>query len=207
MIKYKYIAIEGNIGAGKSTLTKLLHRFFGGELLLETFEENDSLKAFYENPSFALNAEVQFLLDRSLQLQKLNEKNHELIFADYVPLKSLIFAKENLSKQDYAHYENLAKRLLDNFPQPDIIIFLNRSIPNLLDNIRNRGRSYESNIDEMYLQKVQNGYENELFKLYQCPILQIEGSTINLKNQSQLANAFEQILSKDYAPTVRKISI
>ena len=185
----------------------LLHRFLGGELLLETFEENESLKAFYENTSFALNAEVQFLLDRSLQLQRLNEKNHELIIADYVPLKSLIFAKENLTKEDFKHYETLAKRLLGHFPAPDIIVFLNRSIPNLLDNIRKRGREYESKIDAAYLKKVQNGYEKDLFQMYHCPILQIEGNTINLKNQSQLASAFEQILSRDYAPTLRKVSI
>ena len=99
MLNYKHIAIEGNIGAGKTTLSNFLAKNFNGDLLLEEFEENEFLKDFYDNNSFALHAEVQFVLDRSKQLFQFHSQPHNLIFSDYYPMKSLIFSKNELECQ------------------------------------------------------------------------------------------------------------
>ena len=93
MLKYKHIAIEGNIGAGKTTLAKMLSSHLDSSLLLEEFEDNHFLKAFYNGKDFAIHAEIQFILDRSKQLADFFSKKHQLIISDYVPEKSLIFSK------------------------------------------------------------------------------------------------------------------
>ena len=207
MIPYKYIAIEGNIGAGKSTLANFLNKYFGGKILMEQFEENASLKEFYKNPSFALNTEIQFVLDRSLQLTNFHKQNHELIIADYIPQKSLIFARNNLSKKDFLLYEPIAKRLLMQHPQPDLIIYLNRTTSELMENIKRRGRDYELSMGEDYLEGIHSGYEKYLFAMCNCPIVEINAREIDLKKPEQLAAAFQRIIGADYAPTRRKVDL
>ncbi|MCB9188921.1 MAG: deoxynucleoside kinase [Flavobacteriales bacterium] len=207
MIKYNYIAIEGNIGAGKSTLAKFLHRYFGGGLLLEEFEENESLKDFYENPEFALNAELQFVLDRSRQLFRFHQKANQFIIADYIPLKSLIFARNNLPKKEFGLYEPIAMRMLKDYPQPDLILFLDRDLDELQENIKKRGREYEQTVSNDYLQGIQDGYENYLFDMVNVPILKIQAKEIDLKRQDVLASAFQRIFQTEYATAVRKVDL
>ena len=207
MIPYKYIAIEGNIGAGKSTLATFLNKYFGGKILMEQFEENASLKEFYKNPSFAINTEIQFVLDRSLQLTNFHKQNRELIISDYIPQKSLIFARNNLSKKDFLLYEPIAKRLLMQHPQPDLIIYLNRTTSELLENIKRRGRDYELSMGEDYLEGIHAGYEKYLFEMCNCPIVEINAREIDLKKPEQLASAFQRIIGAEYAPTRRKVDL
>ena len=167
LIPYKYIAIEGNIGAGKSTLATFLYKCFGGRLLMEQFEENESLKEFYRNPSFALNAEIQF----------------------------------------FKLYEPIAKRLLMEHPQPDLILYLNRTTDELLENIKRRGRDYELSMGEDYLDGINSGYENYLFEMTDCPIIEINAKEIDLKKPKQLEAAFQRIIGVEYAPTRRKVDL
>lgn len=207
MKPYKYIAIEGNIGAGKSTLATFLNKYFGGKLLMEQFEENASLKEFYKNPSFAINTEIQFVLDRSLQLSNFHKIEHDLIISDYIPQKSLIFARNNLSKKDFLLYEPIAKRLLLQHPQPDLIIYLNRTTSELLENIKNRGRDYELSMGEDYLEGIHSGYEKYLFEMCNCPIIEINAREIDLRKPAQLASAFQRIIGAEYASTRRKVDL
>lgn len=207
MIKYKYIAIEGNIGAGKSTLAKLLHKYFGGSILLEEFEDNESLKEFYENPEFALNAELQFVLDRSRQLYKFHQGNTSFIIADYIPLKSLIFARNNLPKKEFELYAPIASRMLQDYPQPDLILYLDRDLSELQENIKKRGREYEQEMDDDYLAGIQDGYENYLFEMVNVPILKIKAKEIDLRQQDQLASAFQRIFQTEYATAVRTVDL
>ena len=207
MIKYKYIAIEGNIGAGKSTLAKFLNRYFGGGLLLEEFEANESLKDFYSNPDFALNAELQFLLDRSRQLYRFHQNNNTFIIADYIPLKSLIFARNNLPKKEFELYEPIAKKMLQDYVQPDLILFLDRDLGELQENIKKRGRAYEQSMSDSYLQRIQDGYENYLFEMVNVPILKIEARHIDLRKPELLASAFQRVFQTEYATAVRKVDL
>jgi len=207
MHKYKYIAIEGNIGAGKSTLANFLHRHIPSNLLLEEFEENDSLKDFYNNPKFALQAEMQFLLDRNRQLNQFHSSTEGLIIADYIPKKSLIFAKLNLTPDDYQLYEQMANKMLNDFPQPDLVIYLKRTTDELLQNIRQRGRDYETDIQPAYLNSLNESYENDLDKLVDCPIIEIKAKDIVLNNVQGLKAAFERIFQSDFASTRRNVDL
>ena len=154
MLKYKHIAIEGNIGAGKTTLAKMLSSHLDSSLLLEEFEDNHFLKAFYNGKDFAIHAEIQFILDRSKQLADFFSKKHQLIISDYVPEKSLIFSKMNLLDNEYKIVKELTNVLYKSFQKPDLIIFIDRNTNELIDNIIKRGRSYEQNIDGSYIEKI-----------------------------------------------------
>ena len=206
MVKYKHIAIEGNIGAGKTTLAKFLSKHLNGSLLLEQFEENHFLKAFYDGKDFALHAELQFILDRSKQLSDFFSKEHELIISDYIPQKSLIFSKMNLSKDEYTVIANLTKILYKQFSNPDLIIFIDRDNDGLIDNIMKRGRPYESKIDYSYINNLTQGYEDWLEEVKQ-PVLRINASEINMSQPERLSNAFIKILNQKYTNNQRKITL
>lgn len=174
---------------------------------MEEFEDNESLKEFYENPVFALNAELQFVLDRSRQLYKFHEQNNDFIIADYIPLKSLIFAKNNLPQKEFLLYEPIAKKMLENYPQPDLIIFLDRDLPELQENIKKRGRVYEQSVSEDYLSGIQSGYENYLFDMVNVPILKVKAKEIDLRHQEKLFTAFQRIFQTEYATAVRNVDL
>lgn len=207
MLQYNHIAIEGNIGAGKTTLAKFLSEELNGSLLLEEFEENDFLKDFYKNNSFALHAEVQFVLDRSKQLFQFHSQKHELIISDYFPLKSLIFSKMNLSTKEYLLVQELIESLYKSMPKPDVLIYLNRPIDELQKNIISRGRDYESEISSDYLFTLNKAYENFLTNLSGIPVLHLNANEINLENKEWLKTAFRQLLSKPSGAGVKRVSL
>ena len=204
MLKYKHIAIEGNIGAGKTTLAKMLSSHLGSSLLLEEFEDNHFLKAFYNGKDFAIHAEIQFILDRSKQLADFFSKKHQLIISDYVPEKSLIFSKMNLLDNEYKIVKELTNVLYKSFQKPDLIIFIDRNTNELIDNIIKRGRSYEQNIDGSYIEKITNGYEGWLNEV-KCPVLRINANEIDMNNPEKLADSFRKLFQQEYSNKQRKI--
>lgn len=207
MLNYKHIVIEGNIGAGKTTLANFIAKEFNGSLLLEEFEENDFLKEFYNNEDFVLHAEVQFILDRSKQLFKFHNNEHQSIVTDYIPSKSLIFSKMNLSQGDFILVENLVQSLFKTLPQPDIMIFLERPVNQLKENIIKRGRTYESNISNEYLQKVEDAYTNFLKLQQDFPVLLINADEIDLTNPQLLKEKLANLLQSKFENRVKKVSL
>jgi len=207
MLKYKHIVIEGNIGAGKTTLANFLSKEFKTSLLLEEFEENDFLKEFYDSEDFILHAEVQFILDRSKQLFKFHKNKHEVIITDYVPSKSLIFSKMNLSSNDFSLVKKLVESLFKTLPQPDLMIYLERPLSQLKENITKRGRKYEAGISINYLQKVEDAYTNFLKQQQDFPVLLINAEDIDLKNPKNLKIQLHELLNSEYENRVKKIKL
>ena len=207
MLKYNHIAIEGNIGAGKTTLSNFLADKFNGDLLLEEFEENEFLKDFYDDHSYALHAEVQFVLDRSKQLFKFHSQPHKLIISDYYPLKSLIFSKMNLISKEFDLVSELIDSLYNKVPKPDLLLFLNRPIYELQKNINSRGRIYEKEISPDYLFALNKAYENFLQRIDNIPILYINANEINLEKPDWLEKSFRELLSCQHSKGIKRINL
>jgi len=159
---YNYIAIEGNIGAGKTSLATMLSKEFNAKLILERFKDNPFLPKFYEEPDrYAFPLEMSFLADRYQQL--LDDIGQYDLFkdfmcADYDRYKSLIFAKVTLQEEEYLLYKRLHEMMYRDMPQPDLYVYLYQNTERLLKNIKERGRSFEKNIDPVYLNKINQGY-------------------------------------------------
>ncbi len=194
---YKYIAIEGNIGVGKTTLTKFLSKEFNGSVLLEEYTENKFLKKFYKSGNYSFEMEMQFLIDRSLQMNDFFEKKHQLIFSDFHISKSLIFSKMNLDNTSYKIIKNAHLNLFQHFPKPDAIIFIDGSIENILENIDKRNRSFEKNFKREYLEKLIKNY-NSWIDNQITPVYKIDSEEIKSSDDDELKNRFISLLKFKY---------
>ncbi len=161
-ISYNYIVIEGNIGAGKTTLAGRIADQFNAHLILERFGDNPFLPRFYEDPEkYAFQLELSFLASRYKQLnEELNPRNLFRTFtvADYYFMKSLVFASSTLKGDDYNLYRQIFYIIYKSLPKPDIYVYLHLDPERLLHNIKKRGRDYEQTITKEYLQKIQDSY-------------------------------------------------
>ncbi|WP_369048433.1 2-amino-4-hydroxy-6-hydroxymethyldihydropteridine diphosphokinase [Tenacibaculum sp. UWU-22] len=184
--KYNYIAIEGNIGAGKTSLAKKISNQFNAKLILEQFAENPFLPKFYtDNKRYAFPLEMSFLADRHQQLSAdLTQLNlfKKLIVSDYYILKSLIFAQITLHNDEYKVYRKMFDLLYKDIHKPDLYIYLHQNTNRLLQNIKNRGRDYEQHIKPSYLEKIQEGYANFLKTEQNLTILVIDISNLDFVN-------------------------
>ncbi|OXB06085.1 2-amino-4-hydroxy-6-hydroxymethyldihydropteridine diphosphokinase [Flavobacterium pectinovorum] len=159
---YNYIAFEGNIGAGKTTLVHKIAEDFNAKTVLERFADNPFLPKFYKDQNrYAFPLEMSFLADRYQQLSDdlaQFDLFKDFIVADYHIFKSLIFAKITLQEDEYRLYRNLFDIIYKEMPKPDLYIYLYQNTGRLLENIKKRGRAYEQNIEGDYLDKINNGY-------------------------------------------------
>lgn len=162
----RFIAIEGNIGIGKTTLAKILNRHLGGTLLLENYLDNPYLADFYNDPAtYALRVERAFLHERIAHYNHFFSHPNDLpIIADFTLGKSHLFAKVNLTTTDFAHYSQEFKSLTKELPQPDCVIFLNQKPTGIMKKINLRGRSFEENISLDYLKKLNTAYSEAITK-------------------------------------------
>ncbi len=177
---YTYIAIEGNIGAGKTTFASELSRLTGARLLLERFEENPFLKDFYQDKNkFAFETEKFFLEDRVKQLKTHFEKESTIdTIADYSVFKSVIFAKITLNSNQQFDFNSLFEEKKSSIKQPDLIIHLKNEPLEMKGRILNRGREYEKNIDEKYLYEIEKAYESFWKSNSELNVLQISPGQI-----------------------------
>lgn len=159
---YRYLVIEGNIGAGKTSLATRISRDYQSRLILERFADNPFLPKFYMDPErYAFPVEMAFLADRYNQLKKeLQEPDifSPNIVSDYYFMKSLIFSANTLAGDEYTLYSQLFHIIYASLPKPDLYVYLHQDVENLMVNISNRGRSYESAITREYLHLIQTGY-------------------------------------------------
>ena len=192
-MKNKYIAIEGNIGVGKTTLAKFLAKHFNGSLLLEEFAENKFLKLFYKTKDYAFHSEMQFLLDRSLQMNTFFDQDHPIVFSDFHIEKSLVFSKMNLSESNYLIVENIHQSLFNNFPNPDMLIFLDSGIEHISKNIKSRNRDFEKDLGIEYLENLIQNYNFWLDKL-KVPVIKIDAQSIHYDNEKLLLKNLPSLL-------------
>jgi deoxyadenosine/deoxycytidine kinase len=202
-MNYKFITIEGNIGAGKTTLSGLLQKAFDARLILEQFADNPFLPKFYEDRKrYSFPLELSFLAERYKQLKEvLNTRDlfNQYIISDYLFIKSKLFAKVNLPEDEYKLYETLFDIIYPNLPAPDLIIYLHAPLSKLKENIKTRNRAYEQNIDDDYLVDLQNAYL-QLIKSTQFTTLIIDTTQTDFLNRPVQLTQLLTHLERDYEP-------
>ncbi len=201
MSEVRYIAIEGVIGAGKTTLAHKLCDKLGANLILEQFEENPFLEKFYDDRKrFAFQTQMFFLINRYKQQQQLNQQDlfSKYIVSDYIFEKDKIFAYLNLSGEEIKLYESIFPLLERDIPQPDLVIFLQSSIDRLTTNVKTRGRQIERNLTRAYLSELSEAYNNFFFKYNNTPLLIVNTSEIDFVNREEdFDELYEQIFRDD----------
>ena len=208
---YRYIAIEGNIGAGKTSFCELMNKEFNLSLILEEFDDNPFLPYFYKNPDrYAFTVELFFMTERYKQLQKslvIHDMFHDFILSDYFFMKTLLFARKNLSEDEYKMFQKLYNALSGSFPQPDLLVYFHRHVDILKSNIRKRGREYEVFITPDYLTKVQDSYFEYFRNVLTFPVLIIDLDQINFVEFPKHYEHVKSLLKKKYRPGVHRVSL
>jgi deoxyguanosine kinase len=199
--QYNYIAIEGNIGAGKTTLTNKLAEDFNAKMVLERFADNPFLPKFYEDQSrYAFPLEMSFLADRYQQISDdlaQFDLFKDFVVADYHIFKSLIFAKVTLAEDEFRLYKTMFDIIYKEMPKPDLYIYLYQNTERLLQNIKLRGRSYEQEIPAEYLEKINSGYLDYIKSQKDLNVLVIDVSDRDfVENQSDYVYILDEIQKK-----------
>lgn len=209
MSPYHYIVIEGNIGAGKTSLVQRLAADIGGRIVLEEFADNPFLPKFYENPErYAFPVELSFLAERFSQLTR--EISHPDLFgqpvvSDYFINKCQIFAKNNLGGDEYELFLRLFSMVQAQIPKPDLLVYLYLDVENLLRNIERRGREYEKKITAGYLENIQRQYLEFIRQHEHMRVLVIDTNGLDFVNvDSDFEKMREKILS-EYSAGVHRI--
>ncbi|MEO6814881.1 MAG: deoxynucleoside kinase [Ginsengibacter sp.] len=200
-MKYNFITIEGNIGAGKTTLAHLLSKHFNARLILEEFADNPFLPKFYENKQqYAFPLELFFMAERYKQLKELLQTKdmfHQTTISDYMFTKCLLFAKVNLPEEEFLLYQKLFDIINPQLVQPDLLIYLHAPIGKLKENIRKRNRSYEQSIDPEYLFSLQETY-TQYIKQHHIKTLFIDASSADFLGNEKHFQTVLEALDKDY---------
>jgi deoxyguanosine kinase len=211
--KIKYIAIEGVIGAGKTSLAKKLSRHLNAKLVLEDFDDNPFLERFYKNPArYAFHTQMYFLLSRFKQLQELKQIDifHDYIVSDYIFEKDKIFAYLNLQDDELKLYEKIASIIERTIIVPDLIIYLQSSTERIMKNIRFRDREVEREIKEEYINDLNEAYNYFFFRFKATKVLIVNSTEIDfVNNEEDFENLINEILkpqhsSMEYYNPVRK---
>lgn len=200
-MNYHFITIEGNIGAGKTTLAHLLSRHYNARLILEEFADNPFLAKFYENPQqFAFPVELFFMAERYKQLKELlhtQDLFNSITISDYLFTKCLLFAKVTLPVDEFRLYQRLFDIIHQQLIQPDLLIYLHSPIQKLQENIRKRNRSYEQNIPDDYLFNLQETYTHYI-KQHNIKTLFIDMSNADLLGNPLHLQTIIDALDKEY---------
>jgi len=197
----KYIAIEGVIGAGKTSLAKKIKDKINAEFIAEQFDVNPFLENFYSNRKrYAFQTQMFFLINRFKQQQELNQENlfTEYIVCDYLFEKDKIFAYLNLSEEELKLYETLFPLLARNLRKPDIVVYLQSSVDRLMYNIKKRNRRIERNLTRSYIEELSEAYNHFFFRYNTTPLLIVNSTEIDfVNNEEDFNELFIQIFRED----------
>lgn len=210
MIPYNYIVIEGCIGAGKTTLTKMLAQDFNAELVLERFADNPFLPKFYKDPlHYAFPVEMTFLMDRYQQLKNLLSARDlftDFVIGDYFIDKCIIFSKNNLLTDEYNLYKNVFDTISSFLPKPELILYLYNDAEHLLQNIAMRGREFEKDITAEYLNNIQDSYISYFKQQATIPILLLETAKLDFVRNAEDYECIKRILEVRYEVGIHRIT-
>lgn len=208
-MKYPFIAIEGNIGAGKTTLCHLLAEHYGCALVLEQFTDNPFLPFFYENPErYAFPVELFFMTERHKQLLEhfaQPDLFRSFTVADYFFVKTLLFAKNNLSEEEFRLFQRLFSVLNATFPKPDLLLYLHRPVEVLMHQIRQRGRDMERLITGEYLEELQNAYLDHFKRESETPVVVLELDDADFLRDNHVFQAITGLLNRDFQAGVQYV--
>ena len=206
---HKYIAIEGNIGAGKTSLAKRVAADLSAKLVLEEFADNTFLPKFYEQPErYAFPVELSFLSERFSQLKReMNTTDlfSPVIVSDYFINKCQIFAKNNLNKDEYDLFLKMYEIVLGTCPKPDLLVYLYLGVDDLLKNIQKRGREYEKQITGEYLSNIQNQYLEFIRQHETMRILIIGTEGLDFVNSEADYQYMFNLIQKPYSPGIHRV--
>ncbi|MFN8152661.1 MAG: deoxynucleoside kinase [Bacteroidia bacterium] len=188
LLPYSYLVIEGNIGAGKTSLAEIISNKFNTNLVLESFAENTFLPQFYEQPErFAFPLEMSFLAERFQQIKQEQEKalaNERKLVGDYIFEKSLLFASVTLKGAEFELFERFYNLITSGLKKPELILYLHKSTERLRENITKRGRDYEQNIRNEYLDNLSTTYINHLQGINNQRIVILDSDNIDFVNDA-----------------------
>lgn len=210
-LKYDFIAIEGNIGAGKTTLSQMLAHDFKSRLILEEFSDNPFLPLFYDNPErHAFSVELFFMSERYQQIQQTmlaQDLFQQKTIADYFFMKTLLFANTTLQGEEYRLFQRFFNILNASFPKPQLLVYLHRSVDKVIEQIKHRGREYEQEISAEYLLKIQTAYL-EYFKVENdMPILILDVGDIDFVNNESHYHIIRDCINRPYNVGIHRISL
>ncbi len=200
-MQYHFITIEGNIGAGKTTLARMLSKALNARLILEEFADNPFLPKFYENPAqYAFPLELFFMAERYKQLKDLlhtRDMFQSVTISDYLFTKCLLFARVNLPDEEFRLYQKLYEIIHAQMIQPELLIYLHAPVSKLQQNIRKRNRSFEQNIPDEYLYNIQQTYTHYI-KQHNIKTLFIDASNADFLGNPLHLGVVMEALEKDY---------
>ncbi len=210
-MKYNFIAIEGNIGAGKTSLATKISEEYNARLILEQFEDNAFLPKFYKEPQkYAFPLELTFLASRYQQLKdKLSSSDlfSPFTVSDYYIYKSQIFAKKTLPDDEFALYTRLFQIINSTLPKPDLLVYLYVEVPGLKKNIIKRGRVYEQDIEHEYLERIQSGYFEFIKQQQDQRILILDINNIDFVHNANDYRIISSLIMEDYPIGIHRVVI
>lgn len=209
-MKYSFITIEGNIGAGKTTLSHLLAKHYNARLILEEFADNPFLPKFYENPrQYAFPLELFFMAERFKQQKEWSQQPdlfQSVTISDYLFTKCLLFAKVNLPEDEFRLYQRLFEIINQQVAQPEILIYLHAPVTRLQENIRKRNRSYEQSIPDEYLMDIQQTYTHYI-REHNIKTLFVDASRADFLGDDRHLQTIIRALDEDWGPGQHYLSL
>lgn len=208
-MRYNYIAIEGNIGAGKTTLARKLSLDINARLILERFEDNSFLPKFYQDPKkYAFPLEMSFLADRYQQVKDqliTGDLFTSHVIADYIIDKSRIFAGINLERDELILFNRLFDIIYPTLVKPELIVYLHVPVDKLQDNISLRGRSYEQSIQNTYLKELEQRYLSYLGNNTDLRVLILDTSNKDFVKNKKDYQAIKELMDQEYPPGIQRV--